>query len=239
HYPDIPPLEDDDADDLYLLMDDPSALPDVIADGELFYTVEDTRPKYTPGFPTAVRDRRGVNFKDKAGSSAPRGPSPHPRPPTPGSSTPPTGMVAYVTATDSLQLDPLVDLVPSAVSAISAPSRMPFPEVLLFTMLRAFFPDSSHCGPVIANKGHFSFSHLPHVKVLSADAFIAGTLPIFDYFTLPRTVVFLSTADALETLQAIQRHGYSCLVLSPPVSSLTADALALLQRFSCSGVVAP
>ncbi|KAJ3090091.1 hypothetical protein HDU96_003543, partial [Phlyctochytrium bullatum] len=28
HYPDIPPLEDDDADDLYLLMDDPSALPD-------------------------------------------------------------------------------------------------------------------------------------------------------------------------------------------------------------------
>ncbi|KAJ3095557.1 hypothetical protein HDU96_001131, partial [Phlyctochytrium bullatum] len=234
HYPDVERLEDEDADDLYLLMDDPTAIPEPLAGGELFYTVDDTRSKYAPGFPSAVRDRRNVAFKDKPGSSAPRGSSPHPRPPTPGSSASPSGMVAIATTTDASQSDLIPVSVTSSLSTISAPSVMPFPEVLLFSMLRAFFPDSSHCGPVIENKGFFSFSHLPHVKVLSGDAFANGTLPAFDRFTLPRTVVFLPPAGVLEFLQAIQRRGYSCLALSPPLSLVSADALALLQRFSCT-----
>ncbi|KAJ3091907.1 hypothetical protein HDU96_002887, partial [Phlyctochytrium bullatum] len=121
HYPDVERLEDEDADDLYLLMDDPTAIPEPLASGELFYTVDDTRPKYAPGFPSA-RDRRNVAFKDKQGSSAPRGPSPHPRAPTPGSSASPSGMVAVATTTDVSQSDLIFDSVTSSISTISAPS---------------------------------------------------------------------------------------------------------------------
>ncbi|KAJ3086463.1 hypothetical protein HDU96_004913, partial [Phlyctochytrium bullatum] len=46
HYPHVEGLEQEDEDDLYLLMEDPSAIPAPLAGGELFYTVEDSRPKY-------------------------------------------------------------------------------------------------------------------------------------------------------------------------------------------------
>ncbi|KAJ3086959.1 hypothetical protein HDU96_004700, partial [Phlyctochytrium bullatum] len=87
-YPDVEELNGDDEDDLFLLMDDPSALPAPLAGGELFYTVSESRPKYAPGFPP--KEKRGFppNSKDKDDDSGRRGQSPHPRPPTPGHSAP-------------------------------------------------------------------------------------------------------------------------------------------------------
>ncbi|KAJ3094836.1 hypothetical protein HDU96_001453, partial [Phlyctochytrium bullatum] len=84
-YPEVEELNEDDEDDLHLLINDPSALPESIVTGELFYTVEESRPKYKPGFPS--KDKRDFASKDKKEGPG-RGQSPHPRPPTPGASAP-------------------------------------------------------------------------------------------------------------------------------------------------------
>ncbi|KAJ3086170.1 hypothetical protein HDU96_005046, partial [Phlyctochytrium bullatum] len=127
YHPDIEPLVQEDEDDLRLFLDDPSALPEPLASSELFYTVEDNRPRYTPGFPSAGHGRSGVSFKDKtsAGSSSHRGPSPNPRPPTPGATAPAAGTALLTDTTDSSQADLIVD---SELNCISIPSAMPFPE---------------------------------------------------------------------------------------------------------------
>ncbi|KAJ3090548.1 hypothetical protein HDU96_003380, partial [Phlyctochytrium bullatum] len=237
----------DDTYELYRLLDDPPS--SNYEPGPLVVYVAETygqsQPQYRPGFPgpranrwppsrNPSRERDRSNFRSNRPPSRPPSPGPHPSssshtqpsapPPssTPGSDTRHSGMSSSSTLPHPVQ--------------VNHSTLIQYPPLLLFSILRSFYSEATHFGPVSFNKASspLDFSHVPLIEVLDFSQLLAGSLSVTARSALARTLCFAHGADLAQLLAAIQSHRYSCIVVTPPLPELPPSSLAPLQRLAAA-----
>ncbi|KAJ3091063.1 hypothetical protein HDU96_003158, partial [Phlyctochytrium bullatum] len=119
-------------------------------------------------------------------------------------------------------------------------STVPYPPLLLFSILRSFHSDATHFGAVLFNKASspYTFSHIPLLESFHFQSFLDGTLSYPQRLSLSRAICFADSSDLAPVLDAVTRFQYQCILVTAPAHGLPVASLDRLQALSAAAPVA-